>query len=238
MCAFVGFLSHRAIEESKKVNNNSVELACHDFLDEAPNVTTEVVLSEFFVGKRKTTIDLDGDGKWDLVGMPLFPTKKQDTKYGYKALVLCCKGIPDEEAYEAAFGDEEIDKLLIDYWPQRQELDRYVHSGLAQEYLNLDFSKSQVAFYGYERTNPVFGESTMRLSILVGGISVFIAIATFLISIAASFLKRFFKKKPQQPAPARPPSNRAGLPSSPANEAATGGVLDRVRSKRDRQPGV
>ena len=237
LCAFVGFLSHRAIEESKKVSTNSVDLDCHDFLESAPKSSTEVVLSGFFAGKRKTTIDLDGDDKWDLVGVPLFPSKKQNTKYGYKALILCCKGIPDQESFEAVFGGQPKN-LTIDYWPERQDLDKFVHSGLAQEYLNLDFSKSQVAFYGFERENPIFGESTKRLSILVGGIAVAIAVVTILFAVLANLMGRLFKRKPEA-TPTRPPSNRAGLPAqSPGETASTGGVLDRVRSLRDKQPGV
>lgn len=237
LCAFIGFLSYRAMEESDQVSTNSTDLTCREILEASPKETTQVVVSNFIVGKRKTTIDYDGDGKWDLIGVPLFPAEKQNTKYGYKALIVCCKSVPTEAEFEALWKDS-AEGLTLDYWPERQELDPYLHSGLAQNYLNLDFSKSRIAFYGYERTNPIFGATSLRLSILVGGGSVAVAVLTFLIALLAKLLGRFFKPSPQTTRPS-PTANRAGLPSHGGNETvATGGVLDRVRSLRDRQAGT
>lgn len=236
LCAFVGYLSHRAIEQSKKVASSSIDLACVQLMDKPPIEATEVVLSEFKIGKHFAKIDLDGDSNWDLVGVAVFPKEKQKQSYAYRAVILFCKGIPDETAYEEVFGDAELDKLVVDYWPSRQDLDKGVYAQLATNYRSLDFSKAPIAFYGYERTNPVFSETTKKASILVGGAAVAVAVITVVLSALFGAVGRLFRRKEKTVPP--PVANRAGLPPGNQNSESTGGVLDRVRSMRDRQPGV
>ncbi|MEL7497164.1 MAG: hypothetical protein AAFN77_06100 [Planctomycetota bacterium] len=236
LCAFIGYMSQRAIEESERVSTSSFDLDCERLLDQAPVASTEIVLSDFIVGKKFATMDIDGDYQWDVTGVLLFPKKKQSTRYGYRAVIVSCKGIPDEATLNEKLLSEP-ESLTVDFWPTR-ELEPSIHSQLAMKYRNLDFARSRVVYLGYERENPILGETTLKLSIVVGGASVAVAVLTIIISLIIGMLSRLFKRSPKPNAP-QPTANRAGLPASGSlDHEPTGGVLDRVRSRRDQQPGT
>lgn len=223
------------MDESVKVKTSKITKTCKDLLDERPTESTSIEMHDFMVGKRSAKLDLDGDEKFDLVGVPLF-SKDLDfkKKYGYYGVILCAKGIETEAQYEALLGgEEEVTSLAVDYWPQRQKLETALHSKLAQQYRSLDFAKSPVVLYGFERENPLLGKTTYQFSILAGIGSLAVAALTILISVLMGFLKKFFQRTPKPTAP-KPVANRAGLPASEAQDSnLTGGVLDRVRSRRN-----
>lgn len=222
------------MDESVKVKTTKVPMTCQEVLEQRPLESASIELSDFMVGKRSAKLDFDDDDEFDLVGVPLF-SKDLDfkKKYGYYGVIFCAKGIKTEAEYEALLGGEELPVLSVDYWPQRQKLDLALHSKLAQQYRSLDFAKSPVVLYGFERENPLLGKSTYQISVIVGIVSISIAALTILITALAGFLKKFFRRKPKPTAP-QPVANRAGLPTSEQEEPnLTGGVLDRVRSRRN-----
>lgn len=231
-------MSHRAIEESEQIQTESVELLCQELLDKTPRETTEVVIKNFKVGKKIAHFDFDGDEKWDLVGIPIFPIEKQKQAFAYRSVIVCCKGIPDQAAFDEIFNEEGLAELAFDFWPQRQELDANIHSRLATMYRSMDFARSPVVYFGFERVNPLLGETSLRLSYVIGAGAGGVAVVTMLLSALFGFFGRIFKR-PKNPVgpPKRSAGNRSGLPANPGHEA-TGGVLDRVRSMREKQSGV
>ncbi len=231
LCAFIGFLSYRAIEESKQLQSSSIELSCSDLLKTAPETSTGVQLNDFVLGRHVAGIDLDGDQQWDQGAIPLFPKQRQPFKYGYRAVILCFKGLPDEAAVDQALIGSAVE---ADFWPGRQELDPAIYSRLAVKYRHMDFDNSRVLFLGFEKANPVLGKTSLRLATLVGAGSVVLALITFILGMLSAILKKAASRRPKkQP---QPTANRAGLPASGEEPEFTGGVLDRVKSMRDRSP--
>ena len=155
LCAFVGFLSHRAIEESKQLQSSSIELSCSELLKTAPENSTGVQLNDYVLGRHVAGIDIDGDQRWDQGAIPLFPKQRQQFKYGYCAVIVCFKGLPDEAAVDQALIDSVVE---ADFWPNRQELDPDIYSRLATKYRHMDFSNSRVLYLGYEKSESGVGE--------------------------------------------------------------------------------
>lgn len=205
-CAVIAYLSMQVEKEVQQLVNGGQEITCESLLEEQPKVTTRIKLTEFTSGKFKANFDFDGDGQWDDLCVPLFPAQKRKITYGYPAILLKIKGVTNQEQLDELMADGELE---TNYWPQRQELDEAIHSSLAQSYTNMDFANSFMLHCGYESKNPVLGETSLKLSIIAGGISLVIALLTFL----AGF---FIKPAPQNLSEIEidaPVSNRAGLPT-------------------------
>jgi len=73
LCAFVGYMSKRAIKEAEQVTTAVVELDCGMFLEKRPKESTGVLLSDYVFVNRVAAIDTDDDEKWDDVAVALFP---------------------------------------------------------------------------------------------------------------------------------------------------------------------
>jgi len=205
-CAVVGYLSMQ-VEKEVELVGESESYTCRALLDEKPQQTMGIKLSEFVTGKFNANFDLDNDGKWDEVCLPLFPPNKKKFTYGYKAVLVKFNNVTSQEELDKLVASGKLD---TNYWPRRQDLDKATYSSLAQSYMNLDISDSVVVHCGYRAENPLLGESSLQLSKLVGAASLGIAFLTLL-----TFL---FKKR--APKDLRdldldgPVTNRAGLPIS------------------------
>jgi hypothetical protein len=231
LCAFIGYLSHRAIEESKQVASNVQEFGCRQLIDKKPRKSTGVVIQDFIYLDRYAALDFDGDDKWDEVAVPVFPNQKQASKAAYQSVIVWFKDVPNQEALQEAL---KTDKIRADYWVAKQNLDEHLKSQLAIKFKHMDFENSPVVLVGFAQANPLLGPATLKFS-YVGGLGAlgFGALA-FLMSIVMSLLNR----KPKiRSAPPKPTANKAGLPPARNYDAQpTGGVLDQVKSMRDRQP--
>lgn len=223
LCAIVGYLSNGAIKESEIRMGPAKSLSCSDILDKRPNETTHIVITDFIPGKHFATIDFDDDEKWEELCVPFFAKRQPEAKHAYRSVMICFKGIADRDAFKSLIASGEID---TNYWPMRQELDLALHSQLAQKYKNMDFANSPVFHCGFETSNPVLGETSLKLSAAVGGFAAMVAVLTFLVGLCI----KLFNRKSKEPAfpELEETSNRAGLPGG-------GSVLDRVTSMRERQ---
>lgn len=180
---------------------------CQALLDETPEKTVRIKLSDFGSGKYIAAFDHDLDEQWDDVCVPLFPPKKKKIRFGYSAVLVHFQGVTNQEQLDALIDSGELETK---YWPRRQELDNATHSKLAQSYKNLDFSNSVVLHHGYQAENPLLGKTSLQLSKLAGAISLGLAVLTLL-----TFL--FKRSSPRSLNDLDldmdgPVTNRAGLP--------------------------
>lgn len=221
LCAIVGYLSKHAMQESQKRLGPAIPLSCVEVLEERPTETSRILVNEFVPGKHFAFLDTDNDGNWERLCVPFFPPKHQGITHSYRSVLICFKDTPNREAFKELIASGEID---TNYWPMRQNLNMAIHSQLAQQYKNMDFANSPVLHCGFEASNPVLGDTSLKLSTGVGSLAIFAAFIALLAGL-------FFKKKPDILEDLTKPeqnTNRAGLP--------VGSVLDRVTSMREQHP--
>ena len=207
LCAFVGYLSMQVDKQAGKREGPATKFTCEDFLENTPGQTARILLTEFALGKQFVHTDLEGDGKWDDLWVPVFPNKNKRIKFAYESVIVHFKGVTDKAQLKELLANRELD---ADFWPQRQELSPYAHSELAQKYTNMDFSNCVSLHYGFASSNPVLGETSLLISKCVGAGALAIAFLTLL-----SFL---FVGKPKDDfsisdmVENASTANRAGLP--------------------------
>lgn len=233
LCAFIGYVSQKAIEESKNVKSNAEVVQCQALIEDRPVESVGVVIQDFITVDRFAKLDFDNDDQWDEVAIPLFPSQKPKSKATYQAVIVCFRGVSDRAALEKALVGKEVQ---AEYWASRQKLDDHLKTQLARSFINMDFENSPVVYVGYSTTNPLLGAKSLQLSYLLGGVSLALGALAFVFSVLVSWLNRKPKFRPDPP---KPKQNLAGLPTA-GNEPKemTGGVLDKVRSMRDPQPEV
>lgn len=220
LCAFVGYLSYDVTQESAKADAVAKPATCDEVLKTPLMQTTRVMLTGFAPGKHLASRDYDGDSQWESLCVPLFPRKHQKIGHGYCAVLVCFKNVPTREALDTLLESGELD---VNFWPERQNLERAIHSQLAQKYKNMDLAKSPVLYYGFDVNNPVLGETSLLASAGIGSVALAIA---FLAMISGLFLR----KKPEVfdvNEEERPTTNRAGLPDGNAPS-----IFDQVTSAR------
>ncbi len=227
LCAFVGFLSKRAIQDTEKSLKPALPVACDEILESRPTETARILVTDFVPGKHFAFLDYENDDQWEQLCVPMFPNKRLKITHSYQAVLICFKNVPDSEAFKELMASGEID---ANYWPMRQNLDVAIHSQLAQQYKSLDFANSPVLHYGFEASNPVLGETSLKVSLGIGAAAIFAAIVAVL---AGLFLKPRSESLEDLITPEQN-TNRAGLPTDPQSVGCS--VLDRVSSMRDRQP--
>ena len=207
LCAFVGYLSYQVTQESEKAVGAGVPKTCEEMLESPVSETSRITLTDFVPGKHIAFVDNGEDNQWDLLCVPFFPPKLQKIGYGYRAVVVCFKDVKTREALDALIENRELD---INFWPERQQLDRAIHSQLAQKYTNLDLARSPVLYYGFDAENPVLGESSMYASAGVGCVALFVA----LLAMVSGLFKRTKPTLFDDIVEEQPTTNRAGLPVS------------------------
>lgn len=231
LCAFIGYVSQKAIKESTMVTSNTTSFACQELIDRRPAESMGVAIKDFLAVDRFAEMDFDEDGRWDEVAVPLFPTQKPKNKATYQAVIVCFRGVATRKDLEQILIADEV---KAEYWASQQVLDDHLKTQLAIEFINMDFAGSPVVFVGYPNTNPLLGAKSLQLSYLLGGASLGIAALAFVASTLIAIFNRRPKTRPERPKPKR---NRAGLPETSGESVElTGGVLDKVRSMRDTQP--
>lgn len=219
LCAFVGYLSFDVTQESKKAVGEGIPKTCEEVLESSLSDTSRISMSNFVPGKYPAHVD-DNENQWKRLCVPFFPPKRQEIGYGYRAVLISFKGVETREALNALIKNGELD---VNFWPERQQLDRVIHSQLAQKYTNLDLAHSPVLHYGFDAANPVLGKSTMFASAGIGSVAIFVAFMAMISGL-------FTRAKPTKfdiELEAQPTTNRAGLPLS---EETT--IFDQVASTR------
>lgn len=219
LCAFVGYLSYQVTQESEKAVGAGVPKTCHEVLESPLSETSRITLTDFAPGKHIALVNGEHN-QWDRLCVPFFPRKRQKIGYGYRAVLVCFKDVKTREALDALIENRELD---INFWPERQELDRAIHSQLAQKYTNLDLAHSPVLYHGFDAANPVLGESSMYASAAVGSAAIF---AAFLAMVSGLF-KRTKPTLSEDNIEEQPTTNRAGLPVSEQPS-----IFDQVTSTR------
>jgi hypothetical protein len=226
LCAIVGFLTNRALQESEKRLGPATPIACDGILETHPTETSRILITDFIPGKHFAVLDYENDEQWEQLCVPMFPKKRLKITHSYRAVLVCFNNVPDRESFRELADAAEID---TNYWPMRQNLDAAIHSQLAQQYKNLDFANSPVLHCGFETSNPVLGATSLKLSIGVGATAIFTAFIALLAGL-------FFKPRSESLDGLMTPeqnTNRAGLPND--NQTIGCSVLDRVNSMRDQQ---
>lgn len=209
MSAFIGVLSYSEMQNSERRDEAAQSITCESVIDDPPLATQTYELTDFVPGKFLADFDLDQDGDWDALSVPLFPRKRIDVSRHYRAVIVCFKGVKNREELEDLMDSE---SLTVTFWPERQTLDDAIHSTLAQRYKRMDFEGSPVMLYGFEKANPVLGESTLKLSKYAGGGAAVIFVL--------SLLSMLIRTKPKDDELQDPRQNRAGLPTSDLASAA------------------
>ena len=220
LCAFVGYLSYQVMLESDKAVGVAVPSTCQAILKSPPATTSHVKLTKFATGKHVAYLDNNGDKQWESLCVPFFPPKPQKVGHAYCAVLVCFKNVPTRAALNALIETGELD---VNYWPERQNLERAIHSQLAQKYTNMDITKSPIVYYGFDAGNPLLGEASLYASIGAGSIALFLAFLTLIFGL-------FLRKKPAATdlnSLDEPTTNRAGLP-----EGNTPSIFDQVTSAR------
>ena len=232
LCTFVGYVSKRAIEDEASVASESIELDCDSFVNSPPKISKSVVLRDFVFVDEIATIDSDGDGKWDEVAIPLFSPKGFTSKASYSAVIACFRDVPDLETLHQKLA---ANKLQTNYLVHDQTLASRIHSQLATSFKNMDFANSPVVTVGYGQANPLLGEKSLKYSYMVGAGAVGLAVLTLAYLILAGLLKQV-PRSSREPRRKRT-KKRGNSTRGNANQDAepTGGVLDQVRSLREKQ---
>ena len=235
LCAFVGFLSKQAIKQEKVDVVPASPITCAEILKERPKTSAHLLLNDFVPCKYLAHLDFDGDGEWDLLCVPFLPTKLRQSGHNYKTVLVCFKGVPNEEALMKLLESSELE---TNYWPLKQQLDKDIQSLLAHKYKSMVIADSPVLYHGFEAGNPVLGETSLMVAVGVGTMSVLAIVGTL---IAGLFVgpkrRRRIRVISEEDEEEKPTTNLAGLPTS-SGSASGGGVLDRVKSMRKKQPGV
>jgi len=108
LCAFVGYLSKRAIKESEQISTKIVELDCGGLIEKRPRKATGVLLKDYRFVDRVAAIDSDGDEKWDLVAVPLFSKEIFKSKVKYTSVIACFRDVPDWETLKQRLATHEL----------------------------------------------------------------------------------------------------------------------------------
>lgn len=236
LCAFVGYLSKRSIKEAKQILTEVVEVDCGSLIENRPKKSAGVLLSDYVFVDRVASIDIDGDGKWDEVAVPLFSKDVFKSKARYKSVIACFRGVPDMETLNERLA---ANKIKVNYRVRNQSLDSGLHSTLAKKFKNMDFENSPVVTVGYGASHPVLGKESLKLSYRLGAIAIVVGVLSLVFNVLAGLLSN--AKLPQRPQPPRrkiPAMKRKTKKGSRPfhyDVEPTGGVLDRVRSMRDKQ---
>lgn len=228
LSGLVGYWSLESIRQAKIRVGPPITMTCDAVLQSCPMETAHIEFEEFIPGKHVALIAGAKGHHWELVCVPLFPSKGQQSKQSYQAVIVCCQGVPDRQALDELIKSKKIDLL---YWPERQQLNVQIHSQLAQQYRHMDLVNCPVLHYGFAPSNPVLGETSLGVSKLVGATSVAGLIGVFILTLLCRVAKRVLSavQSPKTEGP-DPVENRAGLPESKS-------VLDQVTLMRDRSPG-
>ena len=241
LCAFVGYLSKRAIKETKQISTEIVELDCGSLIEKRPRKATGVLLKDYCFVDRVAAIDSDGDEKWDLVAVPLFSKEIFKSKAKYTSVIACFRDVPDWETLKQRLATQE---LKVNYRVSDQELDSNLHAMLAKKFRNMDFRNSPVVTVGYGESNPVLGEKSLKLSYRFGAIAIVVGVLSMVFSVLSGLLSTFklperspSRKRPAKKKKVKKKKSKSRV-AAPANYDVepTGGVLDRVRTMRDQQP--
>ena len=219
LCGFVGYLSYAETLNSEKSSGVAVSLTCADVLERRPEDMSRVRLTKFVPGKFTAFVDREQDGDWELVCVPFFPPTAGKVGHGYSAVLICFKNVHSQADFKRLIKAGELD---TNYWERRQELDQALHSQLSRDYKNLDIANSTVLHSGFELQNPVLGETTLKGSIVAGGLAILAAMIALMSGL-------FVRKTPKETDDWNDPAsfNRAGLPPSAGTS-----VLDSVSSSR------
>ena len=157
LCAIVGYLSKQVDQESDLREGEATAYKCADFLADPPTKTGRILVTEFGLGKHIAHID-GNDDEWQESCVPFFPTNINLKKYGYSAILVCFNEVKSKEEIKTLTKDGSLD---TDFWPGRQELNPIFHSQLAQDYTNMDFSKTIVLHYCLLYTSPSPRDATL-----------------------------------------------------------------------------
>lgn len=219
LCGFVGYLSYTETLNSEMASGVAVTLTCSEVLEKPPNDMARVRLTKFVPGKFIALVDREQDAVWELVGVPFFPPTAGKVGHGYSAVLVCFKNIRTQADFERLMKTGALD---TNYWASRQKLDPALHSQLSRDYKNLDIANSTVLHSGFELQNPVLGETTLKGSVVIGGVAIFAA----MIAIVSGL---FIRKTPKETYDWNEAAsiNRAGLPSADGQSA-----LDQASSAR------
>ena len=228
MCAVVGFLSKRAINDAAQISSEPFELSCEKLIKSPLEKSSRVLLSDFVFTDRIATIDYEGDGKWEEVAIPLFPPNGLNSKASYSSVIVCFRDVPDLETLHQRLASNE---LQANYWVHDQSLHRGLLPQLAVKFENMDFRNSPVVTVGYKKENPL-GETSLRYSYQIGAGAIGVAVLT-LIYLASASLSQQVPKRPRR----RTVANRTSEQSDETHRdlETSGEMLDLVRSIRDKQ---
>lgn len=208
LCAFVGYLSYQVTQESEKAVRQGVQMSCGELLESLPQESSRITMTGFSIGKRLALVETEGNKDWEKLCVPFFPPKSQKLGYGYCAVLVCFKDVKSREALDALIENGELD---INFWPERQQLDRATYSQLAQSYKNLDLASSPVLYHGFDAAIPFLGESSMYACGGAGAVAIFVAFVTL---ISGFFRRTKSNELDDVSTEAQPTTNRAGLPVS------------------------
>ena len=237
LCAFVGFLSKRAIDEATEFSEHPLEQDCSSFIDSPPKKSSGILLNNFvFFNSIATieddiaTVDNDGDGKWDEVAIPLFSEDSFKSKVSYTSVIACFRDVPDLKTLHERLSAKE---LKVSYRVKEQKLARPLHTQLAITFKSMDFRNSPVVTVGYGQDNPILGVTSLTLSYTIGAAAFGVA----LLNIAYLAFMGFSKcgKNALREARHEPTESPTCLPSSVTNcdDSPSESLLDAARSMRD-----
>jgi hypothetical protein len=202
LCAVVGKVSKQeATEADKQADLRSV--TCKELLDEDLEQTQRLSIEGFVKGRHLAIVDVQQDGNWESVCIPLFPSKNIKINHGYRAVLVCFRGIKNQQELDAALEDQ----VEASYWPHEQELSPHIHSQLAQKYKRLDLNNCPILIHGNWQ-NPVLGVQTLAFSWMLG----YGAAGVFVLTLLSYIFTMLIKPKTQKEDAEPPRTNRAGLP--------------------------
>ena len=117
-----------------------------------PSRQEEFELVEFYPGKRNVAVDMDDDGRWERVYIPVFEKPLKDIRQNYRAIVICYAGVGDEVELRKQL---QARALPAQYWPYSQKFDKNTYNALAERYSSLDFNRSMIVHCGFPRADGI-----------------------------------------------------------------------------------
>ncbi len=169
VCAFLAYLGYQQqLAEQKTADAPPPEFTCKSLLESIPQDTYTFTLIDFQPGKHFFPEDLDDDGVWDRVIVPVFPSELKKLGRNYRAILLVVADTPNKDAFFEKINSPRIE---ANYWFTSQKLDANAYNRLAEKYSSMDFARSLVLHSGFPKSNSSFGKILLWAAMTGFGLS-------------------------------------------------------------------
>lgn len=205
VCAFINWFGTKSLDGLDKEENQPTVVSCEQLLEKWPRDNFHLQLTDYQRGKRIVSQDYDQDDNWEMVYVPLFPSRLSSLGNNFSSVIIYFDDVKNETELNERLASEKLDAQL---WYTQQKLPTAIYSDMAQEYRLMDFSQCVILQGGFRPPNKdiaSFAVLGSYLGILASGIIIVWNGIAMLIPKRRPY--DFFNDDEDAPI-----TNRAGLP--------------------------